>query len=498
MTQTAVGVPEPSWDETIVPTLRKRLQQESRTLTQRMSTISITSSAHEGVDNTTSDHPRLSMSSQRPTQSPIPPEQARTSTDRSRPLRSRTYSQPLAFQNKSAATNPNRLGSPGSPTPVKPTRIPQPTRSPPMQQNGFADHKPQSPSLSTSVYQNSLTPTLPTPSRQPSGILREPAPFDPNSESRSDLYYDADEGAEDPPKASMESEEHPYEHWYRGESSRNGGVGELRVGRRQEMLDIANYGHEVRARKQAYAAQREAQLRAQATERTDPVSRRKRADSVGPESRRGSLYEEDEDMDQIYDSYYGENQDETIDASLDINRSTTPSHIPRPSSRQRTTPTPTQGQASSSRYHHGPPPSAMSTGLGMQRGASEPPPSASRVGATSPVITPDKRGRKNLNMSVESSPASVNSKKMNATAMNRAKKERERKEREKERRSVAHYPVEDFDGDMADAIPSWTQPVKSESSGNWDDVSSLMNTMDRVLIASFIRLYCQPLHARKV
>lgn len=41
-------------------------------------------------------------------------------------------------------------------------------------------------------------------------------------------------------------EERPYQHWYRGDVSRNGGVGEYRVGKRMEMLDIANYGHALR------------------------------------------------------------------------------------------------------------------------------------------------------------------------------------------------------------------------------------------------------------
>jgi hypothetical protein len=46
------------------------------------------------------------------------------------------------------------------------------------------------------------------------------------------------------PRPSVDSKERPFEHWYRGEVSRNGGVGELRVGRRMEMLEIASYGHE--------------------------------------------------------------------------------------------------------------------------------------------------------------------------------------------------------------------------------------------------------------
>lgn len=36
--------------------------------------------------------------------------------------------------------------------------------------------------------------------------------------------------------------ERPFEHWYRGEAARNGGVGELRIGR-AEMMDIAKFGH---------------------------------------------------------------------------------------------------------------------------------------------------------------------------------------------------------------------------------------------------------------
>ena len=41
-------------------------------------------------------------------------------------------------------------------------------------------------------------------------------------------------------------EERTYQHWYRGDVSRNGGVGEYRVGKRMEMLDIANFGHALR------------------------------------------------------------------------------------------------------------------------------------------------------------------------------------------------------------------------------------------------------------
>jgi serine/arginine repetitive matrix protein 1 len=36
--------------------------------------------------------------------------------------------------------------------------------------------------------------------------------------------------------------ERPFEHWYRGEAARNGGVGELKIGK-AEMLDIAQFGY---------------------------------------------------------------------------------------------------------------------------------------------------------------------------------------------------------------------------------------------------------------
>ena len=80
-------------------------------------------------------------------------------------------------------------------------------------------------------------------------ILNEPPPFSPSVASMlsSDLQYEqsrlvglyAEEAA---PRPSTDSVERPFEHWYRGESTRNGGVGELRVGR-SEMLDIAQFGH---------------------------------------------------------------------------------------------------------------------------------------------------------------------------------------------------------------------------------------------------------------
>ena len=56
-----------------------------------------------------------------------------------------------------------------------------------------------------------------------------------------------------------------------------------------------------------------------------------------------------------------------------------------------------------------------------------------------------------------------------AAKANRVKTLQGKKEGQSNRGSVAYYPTPDGDDeDMADAIPSWTQPVHRE--GNWDEV----------------------------
>lgn len=133
-------------------------------------------------------------------------------------------------------------------------------------------------------------------------LINEPAPFNTAS-STSTIYniIEADElgyNASGPLRNSIDStEERPFEHWYRGENSRNGGVGELRIGRRQEMLDIANYGHAMH-NKHKLLANRQAALTLEDTRRT---SWRKRAESIAGFrfsrsglQERGSLYLEDD------------------------------------------------------------------------------------------------------------------------------------------------------------------------------------------------------------
>lgn len=65
---------------------------------------------------------------------------------------------------------------------------------------------------------------------------------------------------------------------------------------------------------------------------------------------------------------------------------------------------------------------------------------------------------------------------------------RTKEQDEKNRRSVAVYPTPDGEGDMAHAIPVWTQPVDEGS--NWDEVRigyscfafSLMTIISQVVL----------------
>lgn len=215
----------------------------------------------------------------------------------------------------------------------KPTRIPKASRGP--SGNNASASVPTSPLMNgTATSGVSPLPSRPTPTQspspyapfpaeirpfhfpsshsshanlgpsQPSRIINEPAPFNTASSSNSSIYetgVPVGEFGDHRPQdsvGSMESNssmERPFEHWYRGEVSRNGGVGELRVGRRQEMLDIANYGHAINNKRKAIANRRAA-LQALEEHRVLSVSR-KRADSLaGISSRmrqRESLYLDD-------------------------------------------------------------------------------------------------------------------------------------------------------------------------------------------------------------
>ena len=506
--------------------------------------------------------------------------------------RPRTYSQPFASDtppvpnvningnaypkingthtNYSLPTSDSPVSRPNlNPPEPKPTRIPKVARgrsgstsshghpSLPTNYNGYNhNHSPYStpsspdanqfPELGVvreSSYRNSNASrsTVSVPSRRHSGILNEPPPFIPGSinssaaqsqygQSQSNNSQGHDDN-ESPPRHSNDSEERPFEHWYRGEVSRNGGVGELRVGKRMEMLDIANYGHTLK--------NKVFDTRIPAPSVVgEGGKRRKRAGSVSGigtrEVDRGSLYLDEErarEVGRVLDespltdlegegewsdigssehysairnfNYMGAGDVSTASAPpLAYNRSTTPtpSTLHKPSSRQQNAP-PTRIPGPAPRQSSEPP--RMPTPTLMHRGASEPPLSfpSSSSSPPSPSI-PSRRQQQPQKQQSKSTPphtpstskrpqappsASTPAKKSrtNASKATRAKTLATRKQMEEQanRRSVAYYPTPGGGEDIMDAIPSWTQPVPRE--GNWDEVR-----LHLLLFASFYACGC--------
>ena len=471
--------------------------------------------------------------------------------------RSRTYSQPyisdLPHAKTKTGARPKVSGERKSssdasrpsprPSDVKPTRIPVASRQrstsssthsnipPAPNGNGYFHGSPE-PYQSSDLHIvhetrsiNSSRSNLAIPSRQSPVLLHEPAPFGADSvSSASHSPYD-----EVPPRSSNDSEERPFEHWYRGEVSRNGGVGELRVGRRQEMLEIANYGHKIKSKGLNSRAATQIAV-------DQGWRQRKRAGSVsGVEEtvrERDSLHLDDEGVNEIsrvldehpptdldgegygsedvslYDHYYLDSSTASAPQPSHEHRSTTPtpSLIQRSSSRQQNLP-PTRipGPSRQSSESRAPTP----TSTKMVRETTEPPPVPSTsAAAVAPSQSPSPPSTRQQQQSKSSStatptrqrgrsPGSANNSKsrMAAAKATRAKKLATKKEMDDEanRRSVAYYPTPADGDELMDAIPSWTEPVPKE--GNWDDVSrcltlscpSRLGFGDRYL---FRRLFC--------
>ncbi|KAK7464969.1 hypothetical protein VKT23_006178 [Stygiomarasmius scandens] len=344
LTQTArLPGPGPSWDEDVVPVLRKRLENESRTLARRISAISASSST-EDLDSTNyynnsrysnSTTARPTATSRTHSNSSVAPSQSSH--------RSRTNSQPYrvnairSISPRPSTSNSNYyIDSPHT----KPSRIPQPIPATRIRAASITGHT-QFPSPTNSShhtipvpipgYGSPTTPTQDTsrsadlwivheasphasastsfPSSASSSItsaqrgqalLNEPAPFKPGTgySPSSSVNHSHENGIGFPytngtsrrredEDDDSEEEEHPFEHWYRGEISRNGGVGELRVGKRQEMLEIANYGHDLSPQGRKQNAITEAiEERRRQRERAG----RRRADSMGSLGERASFY----------------------------------------------------------------------------------------------------------------------------------------------------------------------------------------------------------------
>lgn len=333
--------------------------------------------------------------------------------------------------------------------------------------------------------------TLRTPRSQYSELVNENAPFSQNSmnsiSSRS--AYDRDFA---PPRQSTDSEETPFEHWYRGDVSRNGGVGELRVARKQEMLDIANYGHTVRQASSRVAITPASRSRSNSRGRDNNgyLHARSRAGSLGA---RESIYIDDDEHARTSAMVFDEQPLTDVDTDGEVSAEMaedeedqyTPrlngAYSPSPPLRSNTPtsnrdlvnfksriPTPTPRAIAEAR--------AVTPTQAMSRAASEPPAASTSAQtstprkASGPITASQSQPNASQSNSAKrrgKSPASTtaSSKKMKTS---KSPARSPPKKNEEYRRSVAQYPNPEGD-DMVDAIPSWTQPVLP--SGNWDDVS---------------------------
>ncbi|KAF9063288.1 hypothetical protein BDP27DRAFT_1335264 [Rhodocollybia butyracea] len=459
LTQTAtIPGPGPSWDEQVVPALRKRLESESRTLARRISAISMSSAE-------TADSPAALTI------------QNSTSSSSGRPgSRSRTYSQPYSHQNNrrsdtSKASSSSRPTSP--PNKASQSRIPLPQRSRSRTESMTGRIKSPAPG---EVPPADLWVVHERPSH--SRLVNEPAPFPPPGSSASSV-----DGVPEP-RQSTDSEERPFEHWYRGEVSRNGGVGEYRVAKRQEMLEIANYGHSRKPNP--------------ITDTIDTARRRRgrpRADSLGE---RTSFYldenqaqdaervlDEDPltDVDGEHEEYYDPMEEYYRPGSTEPDNETshrtttpTPTNVQRPSRIPRST-TPTQMQRGQSEPPYFPASIGESTSTSssapatpriLPSGSKPQSQSQNRARGASPAGGSSSTSSKGKPKSSASPSPSSNSRMAasKATQAKLAQNKRQKEREEEHRRSIAAYP--DPGDDLMNAIPTWTQPIPK--AGNWDDV----------------------------
>ena len=314
-------------------------------------------------------------------------------------------------------------------------------------------------------------------------------------------------------RASME-EETPFEHWYRGDLSRNGGVGELRIGSKMEMLEIANYGHRLRQNNTASSRAGVSSI--------NYGSRRRRADSFGAAGRDSVMFDDsyaaidmvldempltdmegdtetDREMSFTRDativhqqqssphsysqpslptthvrttsasgsripigqrSVSGSTTATTSNDQTQQSRSRKNSQIPRPPTQQsdKTSVTSSSRNASSEQHqqhqHQQQPPTP--TPARAYAAANQPFPQSQPLATSTP-----KRGR-------AKSPATPSKKPKPSTGQKRSKSAVDTRAGGGASAGNKEDIAEDEGEMLADAIPSWTKPVPK---GNWDEVS---------------------------
>ena len=410
----------------------------------------------------------------RPSAIPRPSTQSRPSDSSNRPTRpgftrTRTLSQPFPFD---PGTVDRSVVSPSPPTsPPPPSSI---SRIPIKARTGSVSTSTHStPRVDGRISKDTYYAADAIGSRHKvSALVNEQPPF-PSHRSDTDA---------ESLRFSSESEERPFEHWYRGDVSRNGGVGEFRVARRKEMLDIASYGHSTKKQLPSRSA-------SQFGVHTELVSPRRRAGSIGVDTRSSFYMEEprskdelvldevppsalaysdpepeddhESDMDYYFNSHTTTGSPPPVSFESENRQTTMASRIPTPSQKR-----PSRDDAQTTRSVATPEP---------VRASSDSPSTSS----TAPPRTPTPRARsqtptkaagnqipkqKSKSPGPDRSPRST-AKKVKITAKTPPSAHRIKKEGES-RRSVGVYPVTDLE-DAEHAIPTWTQPV---AGSNWDEV----------------------------
>ncbi|OCH90453.1 hypothetical protein OBBRIDRAFT_887717 [Obba rivulosa] len=481
---------EPAWDEVIVPALRRRLKDESNVLAKRISAASI-GSMEEQLATSTSRHGAVAL---KPSAIPRPSlSQTRPSVESSvRPQRSRTYSQPFIDFDPDASPPSDHLRSVSPAMNGKNTRIPisrartGSTSSHARALTGDSYDPQDLYSAHEGGHSHTSRSTFRVPRVQTAELFREQAPI-----------MNGDHDYSDPRRFSSDSEERPFEHWYRGDVSRNGGVGELRVGRREEMLDIANYGHTFRnaASRTNFSSYTRSRSNSRGRDLADPRGRQ-RAESVGATPRQSLYLDEDEHVqdsmvlderpltDAESDDYGEADYDGYSErdvmphpngnvSSPSLNMSGTTINVDTARHRQGQTSISRIPTPSSSRHILSPPRTPTPTSKPMRNG-SEPgsshstPRSGQRVprSQSQPLPQSQQNAKRRAKSPATASPASA-AKKTKTPTKPPSAMQRKTPRKEESRRSIGQYPTPDGD-DVVDAIPSWTQPVPS--SGNWDDV----------------------------
>jgi hypothetical protein len=220
----------------------------------------------------------------RPSAIPRPSTQSRPSDSSNRPTqpasgRTRTLSQPFPFDPDTADRSMVSQSPSTSPPPISgASRIPVKART-----GSVSTSTHSAPRMDGRISKDTYyAADAIGPRHKVPALVNEQPPF-PSQRSDTDA---------ESVRFSSESEERPFVHWYRGDVSRNGGVGEFRVARRKEMLDIASYGHSTKKQLSPRSASRFGVH----TELTSP---RRRAGSIGVDARSSFYMEESRSKDDL-------------------------------------------------------------------------------------------------------------------------------------------------------------------------------------------------------